>query len=450
MNNKTKTKNLIKKGVIKMKKLLPFCLAVISILTFSTFVFSGITPTAPDASTLMRVYHYSGGVLVSVFDKTNNTYQIYESGRLSKVTMDTGEVLDTYAYKNGVLDTITNQYGDVTYCDKYGRRDHTTHTTQDYDNNGNPIPGTQKTEVVARYHYDEFGRLSSVDQKLPGKDNKWGTTKYIYDGAKLLRTEDYDADGNKTGYTTYEYGRSMERYSIDKDGKPHLVARNEYSSNYSLVKNKTYDEASGKENGYIEYDKYGRQTKVYQNGTLVSENIYYGAKIEKTINYLENSVTYYDQWGNRWYDAVYKIKDPTSRTAYDPWTAGKLTIIKDGSGKEHLALLVDPKEAGNDFYSMNPELVGGKTKTTKDGKLIFMINCDDKNTENELKQLVGHKVNIMWQYYTKASEGSGFVWLHLAPTSDASVSYHLKHDDYNAVTRGMANWDRTKQFVVLG
>jgi hypothetical protein len=74
MNNKTK--NLIKKGVIKMKKLLPFCLAVISILTFSTFVFSGITPTAPDASTLMRVYHYSGGVLVSVFDKTNNTYQI--------------------------------------------------------------------------------------------------------------------------------------------------------------------------------------------------------------------------------------------------------------------------------------------------------------------------------------------------------------------------------------
>jgi YD repeat-containing protein len=360
--------------------------------------------------------------------------------------MDTGEVLETYTYKNGVLDTITNQYGDVTYCDEYGRRSYTVHTTQDYDENGKPVPGTQKAEVVERYYYDENGRLIKVEHKLPG--GKWGTTKYIYDGAKLVRTEEYDADGNKIGYTTYEDGKPMETYSIDKNGQAHLVAKNVYSSNGSLEKTITYDVASGKENGYIEYDKYGRQTKVHQviEGTdiVVLENVYKGAKIEKTINYLDNTVTYYDEWGNKWYDEYQKRHD------YDPWTAGTLTIIRDANGKEHLALLVDPKEVGNDFYSMNPELVAGKTQTTQDGKLIFMINCDDKNTENELKQLVGHKVNIMWQYYSKAaSEGSGFVWLHLASTSDWRVAYHLQNDDANAVTRGMTSWDRTRQFVVL-
>ena len=141
------------------------------------------------------------------------------------------------------------------------------------------------------------------------------------------------------------------------------------------------------------------------------------------------------------------IQDPDSNTPYDPWTMGTLEVV-DG----HLALVVDPNDVkGKNFYKMDPTTLTGETKKDENGNYIIMLAVEDESTKKELMSLVGHKINLMWQYYTKssASDSSGYGWIWLAPTSDRRVNYHLRHDSESKVEQFGGSWDRNKQYVVL-
>ncbi len=142
------------------------------------------------------------------------------------------------------------------------------------------------------------------------------------------------------------------------------------------------------------------------------------------------------------------VTDPEDRTAYDPWTVGTLAMV-DG----HLALIVDPDDVeGREFYNMDPTSVTGETQRDEDGNYIFMLGVDDAGTLAELQGLIGSRINLMWQYYTQSSaeDSCGYGWIWLAPVSDWRVSVHLQHDNEAMVEQWGGDWDRTKQYVIIG
>ncbi|MFW6174047.1 MAG: hypothetical protein ACOC5T_09910, partial [Elusimicrobiota bacterium] len=162
---------------------------------------------------------------------------------------------------------------------------------------------------------------------------------------------------------------------------------------------------------------------------------------------VKDVVTAFDQWGNATFDEVTLHKEASERTAHDPWTKGELKMV-DG----HLALVVDPDDVkGKSFYQFDPNKLTGETKKDKDGNYIFMVGVDDGKTKQELKNLIGSKVNLMWQYYSKTDvENSfGYGWIWLAPTSDRRVATHLKNDSKSRVEQWGGDWDNSKQYVVI-
>jgi hypothetical protein len=202
------------------------------------------------------------------------------------------------------------------------------------------------------------------------------------------------------------------------------------------------------------------------DGNLTMSITYDGAHRDTQIAYVRDedgnivltNTTFFDQWGNKTH-TVQETFEPDDREEYDPWTMGTLVMV-DG----HLAIVVNEEDVeGSSFYNFDPETLTGKTKSEKelgkdlngDGDMddaVFKVGVDDDATQEELEALVGKEVNIMWQYYTTSdSEGTGdFGWIWLAPTEDWRVSWHLQNDNEASVEQWGGEWDRSKQYCVVG
>jgi hypothetical protein len=92
-----------------------------------------------------------------------------------------------------------------------------------------------------------------------------------------------------------------------------------------------------------------------------------------------------------------------------------------------------------------------------------MLKVDNETTEQELRGLVGREVNLLWQFYTRASEegSGGYAWIHLGDVNDTrdtnnvglndgdALLNHLDNDNESLVEMHGGEWDRTKQYVVV-
>lgn len=255
-------------------------------------------------------YKYSGGVLVSSYNHDDDSTSIYVDGKVVRSFYNDApnDPIFVGTYENGRLVESVNQYGDVTYYDELGRKDYTTHTTADYDDNGNVIAGTQETNVVTRYNYDEYGRLSSVESKVAVADDEgnltgefeWQTSTYQYNGSQLLTVTNMNTgdvthfNANETYVTSGVNGNVTQRTFTDP-----VTGRK--STTY-------YDEESGAVTGTAVYDHHNQMIAAYDmEGNLTMSITYDGAHRAEQIAYVRDeggnivltNTTKFDQWGNK-------------------------------------------------------------------------------------------------------------------------------------------------------
>jgi len=271
------------------------------------------------------------------------------------------------------------------------------------------------------------------------------TDSYIIKNGQALKSSsvttgtNYGPDGTKTATSTettnYTYALIGGSWNLMKEVS--VSNTNETNgSTETVTKTRTYQR-----------DANGVCTGISQTatGTKTVVDATTGGRTSYTLSY-SATFAYAPEVG--WYLKTETYDwNPLDKQPYDPWTMGTLAMV-DG----HLALLVNPDDvSGKSFYKMDPSQVTGETKKDANGNLIFMLAIEDGKTEAELESLVGEKVNLMWQYYTKASDKgtSGYGWIHLAPISDRRVAYHLKNDSISQVQQWGGNWDRSKQYVVI-
>lgn len=406
---------------------------------------------------IVSVFHYDAGVMTSVFDKDNNTYMNYSNGKLMTKTLGSPDGPATYTatYKDGMLVSSVNQYGDTTTYDEFGRQVQTTHTTQDYDNDGNPVPGTQ-SQSVTTYSYDEYGRMTG-SQTSDANGIKQNSTSYSYNGSFMTQSTSYGytkegVQDAKPTVTTFENGRPARTERPDGTYTIHS-----YDSKTGRQTDTNYSK-DGAVTGHNYYDQFNRISySTDMDGNITNEYKYEGAKLTEvrtylnptkdTANYLGKvQITHYDQWGNQQF-TVEEDNSPENRTQYDPWTTGTLQWV-DGN----LALVVDPALVGDGFYNMDPSGLTGATKTTEDGKLIFQIGVDDKATQEELSKLVGKEIKLLWQFFTATTakgNDTGYAWLWLAnKNTDGAVQWHMNNDDASQVEAGGFTWDGQNQWAV--
>jgi len=255
-------------------------------------------------------YKYSGGVLVSSYNHDDDSTSIYVDGKVVRSFYNDApnDPIFVGTYENGRLTESVNQYGDVTYYDELGRKDYTTHTTADYDDNGNVIEGTQETNVVTRYNYDEYGRLSSVESKVAVADDEgnltgefeWQTSTYEYSGSQLLTVTNQNTgdtthfNANETYVTSGVNGNVTQRTLTDP-----VTGRK--STTY-------YDEESGAVTGTAVYDHHNQMIAAYDmDGNLTMSITYDGAHRAEQIAYVRDesgnivltNTTKFDDWGNK-------------------------------------------------------------------------------------------------------------------------------------------------------
>lgn len=380
---------------------------------------------------------------------------------LSSTTTNT-QVLTTIETENGEENTVTTTTVTVTESSyKNGSLSSDTSTTnsEKKDDEGNVLSTEKYTDT---YTYDENGYLQSVEGSGTSESTTYsdkngeksgsseGTIKRTFDvkdgQARLLSHEQegttYDKDGKEIGtydanttYADWEYlgGQWVHNKEVSTSNS-HMTSK----SDQTIVRTKT-----------ITRDEYGQVTGMSQTATGTYK-AYTGINDDETASTVYTLTNYKAEFEfdeeRGWYLASEEYDwENIPRTAYDPWTKGTLAMV-DG----RLALKVDPDDVdGTNFYNMDPSEVTGETQTDEDGNMIFMLNCDDPQTEKKLQLLVGQEINMMWQYYTAANvKGTGgYGWLHLASTSDSRVAHHLQHDSVAKVTQWGGTWDRSQQFV---
>jgi YD repeat-containing protein len=255
-------------------------------------------------------YKYSGGVLVSSYNHDDDSTSIYVDGKVVRSFYNDApnDPIFVGTYEKGRLVESVNQYGDVTYYDELGRKDYTTHTTADYDDQGNVIAGTQETNVVTKYNYDEYGRLSTVESKVAVADDdgnltgdfEWQTSVYSYSGSQLLTVTNMTTgdvthfNANETYVTSGVNGNVTQRTTTDP-----VTGRK--ATTY-------YDEETGAVTGTAIYDHHNQMIAAYDmDGNLTMSITYDGAHRAEQIAYVRDeagnivmtNTTYFDQWGNK-------------------------------------------------------------------------------------------------------------------------------------------------------
>jgi hypothetical protein len=440
LNNQKRNKKFIRKEVKKMKR--------IGVLTAAIFLLVGglnafaLDPTSPIVSTTQTstihvesIYNPYGVAISSTEVTTTITTTTNEKGETSTTTTISTSKSE---WRGGSLKIIS-----VTG---------TSDTTASDDSSSH-------TDFWTNYEYNDKGQLKgasggSKSKGDRGKDadgQKMGTYEssttdnYIIKNGQALRSSskttgtNYRPDGTKTSDFTETTNYSYQLIG----GSWHIMGEVSTSttngvdgSTTTITKTRTYSR-----------DANGVATGISQTATgtmtVVNEN---GGRTTYTMKNYQATFAYDPEVG--WYlqKESYDWK-PLDKQPYDPWTMGTLTMV-DG----HLALVVNPDDVnGISFYKMDPSKVTGETKKDENGNLIFMLAVEDGKTQAELESLVGKEVNLMWQYYTKSSDegASGYGWIHLAPTSDWRVAYHLKNDSISEVQQWGGNWDRSKQYVVI-
>ncbi len=315
----------------------------------------------------------------------------------------------------------------------------------------------------------QIGKINRIFEVRDGQAVlvKVETTGKIYDGnikmenKRAVLQEDNEGDkvipltpdgkpakeiGTFSNTTTIDYAYLGGNWVSTKQTiHSHTNVKNQYEEDITKIITYTRDQNTGAITNMsqtVDYDS-AKRIQYTSNNSKVIYNLKPGS-YNATISYHSQQGFYVSDETYEW---IAQVNDPSSNTPQDPWTMGKLAIVRG-----HLALLVNPKDVkGRSFYQMDPTVVTGVTPKDENGNYIIMVAVEDEKTKEELMALVGHKVNLMWQYYTKSSvsDSSGYGWIWLAPTSDGRVRYHLNHDNESKVEQFGGDWDRTKQYVVI-
>jgi hypothetical protein len=255
-------------------------------------------------------YKYSGGVLVSSYNHDDDSTSIYVDGKVVRSFYNDApnDPIFVGTYENGRLVESVNQYGDVTYYDELGRKDYTTHTTADYNDDGSVIAGSQETNVVTKYSYDDYGRLDKVMSKVAVADDEgnltgefeWQTSVYEYSGSQLLTVTNMNTgdvthfNANETYVTSGVNGNVTQRTTTDP-----VTGRK--ATTY-------YDEETGAVTGTAVYDHHNQMIAAYDmDGNLTMSITYDGAHRAEQIAYVRDeggnivltNTTKFDQWGNK-------------------------------------------------------------------------------------------------------------------------------------------------------
>ncbi|MBN2407995.1 MAG: hypothetical protein JXJ19_09905 [Elusimicrobia bacterium] len=331
-------------------------------------------------------------------------------------------------------------------------------------------------KIGSRTYYDK-GRPSET--YVVQDDGSLGamTEKYVYTGTMLYAVESYeDGECVKRVYMD-NHGRQQAMYDVEDGCDVRLAQEWTYNDtlepiviNYEIqVAENMIDDDYVLEEGEYWVDEDGNVLSERSEGAILvrprEATVMPGGMIA-SFEYFDSSgegsvwaeITYYNM--NKMQDTIQAtVTVPDSPIQCDPWTCGLLTVI-DGMP----ALIVNPADVdGMSFYNFDPTSVSGGTKTDEDGNLIFMLNAEDEETLQALLDLAnrsdadrtnggdGITVNLMWQYYSPPEDQgtNGYTWLHLAPTDDHAVAYHLNNDNAAMVEQWGGEWDRTKQYVVI-
>ena len=230
-------------------------------------------------------YEYAGGMMNASKDLNTGLISIYRNDELVKSYYEGAEddptFTATYA-DNGRLLYTENQYGDVTICDELGRKEYSTHITQEYDEEGNAVECTQEVHITMMYHHDEFGRVSSVDKIVAKVDEdgnlikdadgnieyEYRTSVYAYSGATLVSVTAHAASGiencteeNITGITRFN---ANETYTVNPLNN--VVTQRTVTGLSGDISTTYYDASSGLATAYADYNDRFQITAVYDMG----------------------------------------------------------------------------------------------------------------------------------------------------------------------------------------
>lgn len=442
LNTQERNKKYIRKEVKKMKRIW-----ILTTVVF--FLAGGLNAFAATANPIISTSQNSTIHVEYIY----NAYGVAISA--TEITTTTTRTVDD---KGGWSETTTVQTAYSTWKGGSLKIDSASGTSDTKASDGS----NSHTNFWTSYTYNANGQLAGAsggahttgDRGKDANGEPIGTfvsdtvDHYIIRNGQALRSSsvttgtNYGPDGTKTSTFTETTNYAYQLIG----GSWHLMGEVSTSttngidgSTETITRTRTYSrDANGVCTG-ITQTATGTKTVVNENG---GKTTYTMSNYQATFAY-DSKVGWYLQKES--YDWL--SQEPDNREAHDPWTKGTLTMV-DG----HLALVVDLDDVkGKEFYQMDPSTLTGKTKTDKNGNLIFMLGVDDDATQAKLEALIGKEVNLMWQYFTKSSaDNSGsYGWIWLAPVTDERVKYHLKNDKEQMVEQWGGDWDETKQYVVI-
>ena len=392
------------------------------------------TTRTVDENGKVTVNQYEGQNLLSTIspytgtseDELNKvTYQYSNTGNLSekKTPIEQNEdgsisyYIEKYDY---------NEYGDLTLYEKTinraGEEERYSKSEFEYDKNSNLIKTTEYDTdgsilAIAQYYYDKDGNrvrmytgltdaltITGLDEVTAGKDTEYSVTKYEYENGQLI--SETDPTGGKE---TYEYGKDgLLAAKTDKNGNRFEYAYREgtYRESEEIYLKDNHTDTPDEKREYIqdteEDGSYGMLTQIKEGDSKVSYIYNEDCILTKETDQNGNTISYeYDENQN-----ITKISvegrqgSIIGETNYSYDKEGRLTAIKDQSGKEIVTYQYDEKnrltektlENGNKIKYDYNAIGWEKSMTVEalDGTLLENITYDytvDGNIVKESDQI---------------------------------------------------------------
>ena len=296
------------------------------------------------------------------------TYQYSNTGNLSekKTPIEQNEdgsisyYIEKYDY---------NEYGDLTLYEKSinatGEKLVFSKSEYEYDEACNLIKTTEYDTdgsilAIAQYYYDKDGNrvrmytgltdaltITGLDEVTPGKDTEYSVTKYEYENGQLI--SETDPTGGKE---TYEYGEDgLLAAKTDKNGNrfEYTYREGTYRESEEIYLKDNHTDTPDEKREYIqdmeEDGSYGMLTQIKEGDSKVSYIYNEDCILTKETDQNGNTISYeYDENQN-----ITKISvegrqgSIIGETNYSYDKEGRLTAIKDQSGKEIVTYQYDDK-----------------------------------------------------------------------------------------------------------
>ncbi len=223
-------------------------------------------------------------------------------GKATSVENAEGIITQRYVYNERGFMTMSESYGAMT--DENGN----TETYTDVDGNVQPVTVltgytefNEKSKPVATYSVYNDGVNGEQTAKVQ---------EYVYENGFMVQTNNFGRNGVENGYTEFDdYGRQKATYNeADENGEHHVVSKYTYSNQGFLKQTNNYG-LNGAYTGKTMFSKLGRPTEAYNMSgnnkglkglTQTFEYNEYGF-LESSTSYGENQTatgkTIYDGYG---------------------------------------------------------------------------------------------------------------------------------------------------------